>query len=189
MFGAWLMDDLPALPEELQWAREPFRRGFPAAIQADDAAAFVDRADDLFALAPIESLELSVARLTEVRAFTQCLWRNRIIRLSVTQVLGGQVARQLLGTTHYERLRELHIGAGLSTANTASAIVRSQTFKQLTTLSCRDDRGGGRTLVNELIQLADPPQLKTLDLSGNRLTGEQLPRLLAAPALSLVEDL
>jgi Ran GTPase-activating protein (RanGAP) involved in mRNA processing and transport len=107
----------------------------------------------------------------------------------VMQGLGGQVATRLLGATHYERLRELHIGAGLSTASTASAIVRSHTFKQLTTLSCRDDRAGGRTLVNELIQLADPPRLKTLDLSGNRLTGEQLTRLLAAPALSLVEDL
>jgi Ran GTPase-activating protein (RanGAP) involved in mRNA processing and transport len=109
--------------------------------------------------------------------------------LSVVEGLGGQSARRLFGNAQYERLKELHIGAELSTDDTASAIVQSHTFKQLTTLSCRADRAGGRTLVNELIQLADPPRLKTLDLSGNRLTGEQLRRLLETPALSLVESL
>ncbi|HEV3439551.1 MAG TPA: TIGR02996 domain-containing protein [Gemmata sp.] len=189
MFGTWLIDELPALPERLSWAREPFRRGFPAAIQSNSAAAFVDHADELFALAPIEAVELVAPRLAEVTTFAKCPWRNRLIRLSVVEGLGGQSARRLFGSAHYERLKELHIGAALSTDDTASAIVRSHTFKQLTTLSCRADRASDLTLVNELIQLADPPRLKTLDLSGNRLSGEQLRRLTAAPALSLVEDL
>lgn len=189
LFGNWLINDLPALPRGLHWSRKPFRRGFPAAIQADDTAAFLNHSDELFALAPIESLELSATRLAEATEFAHAQWRNRLVRLSVTEGLGGQIAMRLLGSAHYERLRELHIGAGLSTASTASSIIRSQTFKQLTSLSCRDDRAGGRTLVNELIQLADPPRLKTLDLSGNRLSGEQITHLLTAPVLSFVANL
>jgi uncharacterized protein (TIGR02996 family) len=184
----WVLD-LPELPEGLGWAREPFRRGFPAAIDARDAAAFVTHADDLFARFPIESLDLAVAQVTHVREFAACEWLSRLTRLAVAEGLGGQAATRLLGSAHYERLRELHIGAGLSTATTGTAIVRSRVFKQLTTLSCRDDRAGGRTLVNELTRLADPPRLKSLDLSGNRLTAEQLGPLLAAPALAAVEEL
>jgi uncharacterized protein (TIGR02996 family) len=184
----WILE-LPQLPDGLDWAREPFHRGFPASIQARDAAAFVTNADELFEQYPIESLELSVVRLAELRGFAKCPWISRLVRLSVTQGIGGQVATRLLGSTHYERLRELHLGAGLTTTATATALVRSRMFRQLTKLSSRDDRDGGRTLVNELSNLADPPRLKWLDLAGNRLTAEQLTRLLAAPALASVEEL
>jgi len=184
----WVLD-LPELPEGLGWTREPFRRGFPAAVEARDAAAFVAHADDLFARFPIESLDLAVAQVAQVRAFADCEWLARLVRLSILEGMSGQAATRLLGSPHYERLRELHVGAGLTTAATATAVVRSRVFKQLTTLSCRDDRAGGRTLVNELTRLADPPRLKSLDLSGNRLTAEQLHPLLAAPALSAVEEL
>lgn len=95
----------------------------------------------------------------------------------------------MLNSSHYERLRELYIGAGLSVPATAVAVVRSPAFHQLTALSCRDDCGGGRALVTELARLADPPRLNALDLSGNRLAAEQLGRLLAAPALSGLGDL
>jgi Ran GTPase-activating protein (RanGAP) involved in mRNA processing and transport len=111
------------------------------------------------------------------------------VRLAITQGMGAPTARWLLGATHYERLRELHIGAVLTTTETATAVVRSRMFRQLTTLSCRDDRAGGQTLVNELTRLADPPQLKVLDLSGNRLDPERMARLVAAPALAAVEEL
>jgi hypothetical protein len=129
-----------------------------------------------------------VARLGEARAFARCEWIARLTRLTVGEGLGGQSARGLLNSPHYQRLRELHIGAGLTTAATAAAIVGSRAFKQLTTLSYRDGRTA-RALVTELTRLADPPRLRTLDLSGNRLTAEQLTRLLAAPVLAAVEEL
>lgn len=183
----WILDLV--LPDGLDWAREPFRRGFPANVQARDAAAFVAHADELFAQFPIESVELSVARVAEASEFAGCPWVSRLSRLSVTQGIGGQAAARLLGSEHYERLRELHVGAGLTTAETARSVVRSRVFRRLTTLSCRDDQGGGRTLVLELTRLADPPRLRSLDLSGNRLTDEQLAGLLRAPALADVEEL
>jgi len=60
--GAFILQ-LPELPDGLGWSpREPFRRGFPAAVQARDGAAFVAGADALFAAHPVEDLELRVAR-------------------------------------------------------------------------------------------------------------------------------
>jgi Leucine-rich repeat (LRR) protein len=111
------------------------------------------------------------------------------VRLSVSEGLSGQAATRLFSSPHYDRLRELHIGAGLTTAGTARAVLQSRVFKQLTTLSCRDDRAGGRTLVEGLTRLADPPRLKSLDLSGNRLAAEQIRALLAAQVLATVEEL
>jgi uncharacterized protein (TIGR02996 family) len=188
-FGARWTLELPELPDGLDWAREPFRRGFPANIQARDAAAFVAHADGLFAEYPVESVELGVAQLAGVRQFALCPWVSRLVRLSVGEGLGAPSARRLLDSPHYQRLRELHIGAGLTTAATATEVVRSRIFRRLTTLGCRDDRGGGRALITELTRLADPPRLKVLDLSGNRLNAEQLTRLLAAPALAVVGEL
>jgi uncharacterized protein (TIGR02996 family) len=188
-FGARWMLELFELPDGLDWAREPFRRGFPANIQARDAAAFVTHADELFAEYPVESVELRVAQLAGVRAFAEVHWLSRLVRLSVEEGLSAQAARRLLDSPYYERLRELHIGAGLTTAGTANEVVRSRIFRRLTSLSCRDDRGGGRALVDALTRLADPPRLKVLDLSGNRLNAEQLTRLLASPSLAAVEEL
>ncbi len=189
MFGARWMMELPALPEGLRWATHPFRRGFPSGIQSRDAATFVEHADGLFRQFPIDTLELSIARLSETREFTDCPWISHLVRLSLPEGLSGQAAGRLIGSPHYQRLRELHIGAGLTTNSTASSLVRSRLFKQLTSLGFRNDRQGGGTLVNELSQLADPPRLRTLDLSGNRLGAEHLQRLLASPMVSTVDDL
>jgi uncharacterized protein (TIGR02996 family) len=184
----WILD-LPELPRGLAWDREPFRRGFPAAVQADDPAAFVRGADELFARFPVESVELKVAPLAEVQKFAQCPWLSRLVSLRVSEGLSAQSAARLLDSPHYERLRELHIGAGLTTAPTARAVARSPVFRQLTALGCRDDRAGGQTLADELARLADPPRLRTLDLSGTRLGAEHLTRLLGSRAVAWLEDL
>ncbi|VTU01084.1 leucine-rich repeat-containing protein typical subtype : Leucine-rich repeat-containing protein typical subtype OS=Herpetosiphon aurantiacus (strain ATCC 23779 / DSM 785) GN=Haur_4051 PE=4 SV=1: LRR_7: LRR_6: LRR_6: LRR_6 [Gemmataceae bacterium] len=188
MPGAWARD-LPALPDGLDWARDPFRRGLPAHVEVEDAGTFLTHADDLFEQYPVEALVLRNSQLSTARQFAASPWVGRLVRLAITQGMGAPTARWLLGATHYERLRELHIGAVLTTTETATAVVRSRMFRQLTTLSCRDDRAGGQTLVNELTRLADPPQLKVLDLSGNRLDPERMARLVAAPALAAVEEL
>jgi uncharacterized protein (TIGR02996 family) len=184
----WVLD-LPDLPDGLAWPREPFRRGFPAALQARNAAAFVRHADDLFARYPIESLELSAARLADARQFARCPWVSRIVRLALDEGVGRETAPLLLGSKHFDRLRELHVGPGNTTPATATAIVRSRVFRQLTALGFGSDGRGGQTIVTELIQLADPPRLRSLDLSGNRLTPDRLGQLLAAPALVAVEEL
>lgn len=188
MPGAWARD-LPPLPEHLDWARDPFRRGLPGHIEAQNAGAFLDHAEELFERFPVEALTLRDSQLSTARRFSESPWISRLVRLAITQGMGAATARRLLGETHYERLRELHVGAVLTTEETAVAVVRSRMFRQLTTLSCRDDRAGGQTLVNELTRLADPPRLKVLDLSGCRLSPERVARLVAAPALAAVEEL
>ena len=184
----WVFD-LPELPDGLDWQAQSFRRGFPGAIVATDVAAFVKHADDLFARFPIESLDLTIAQVSQAHAFADCEWVSRLVQLTVSKGLGAQAATRLLASKHYERLRELHVGAEMTTAATANAVARSRVFKRLTTLSFRDERGGGRALVQALTRLADPPRLKSLDLSGNRLTTEHLRPLLASKALASVEEL
>jgi uncharacterized protein (TIGR02996 family) len=200
LYGDLLQEELPELPAGIEWFNDPFRRGLPAAIQAKDAQTFVHHADGLFALAPIEHLILDVVKLQEVQSFARCPWRDRLVRLSISQGLGVHVASRLLSSTHYERLKELYIGAGLTTRGTATAVVRSHTFRQLTALSYRDDRRGRGTefgsesswngsFVSELIQLTEPLRLNKLDLSENRLTGEPLRDLLGTRVIFSVEEL
>jgi uncharacterized protein (TIGR02996 family) len=184
-----LRQALGPLPEGLSWPPQPFHRGFPAAVSAESASAFLAHADELFARFPVESVSLGVVRLSEAREFTRCRWLPRLRRLEVSEGLSGQAAERLLDSPRYVRLRELQIGAGLTTPSTAAAVLRSPVFKQLTGLGSRNDRGGGRALVDGLIRLADPPRLRSLNLAGNRLTAGQLPPLLTAPALAQLEEL
>jgi uncharacterized protein (TIGR02996 family) len=177
------------LPDGIEWARDPFRRGLPGAIRAEDGSVFAARADEFFARYPIEALELKVVRVADTRAFAECPWVERLTSLSLIQGAGGQVIPRLLASPHFTRLRELHVGSELSTAATVSAIVRSKVFKLLTVLGVRNDRRGGGGLAGELARIKDPPALKKLDLSGNRLVAEALAPLVTSAAVAAVEDL
>lgn len=178
-------DELHHLPEGLSWSEEPFRRGFPAAIEAPSASAFLNAADDMFSRAPIESLDLEVAQLGEAQGFASSQWRHRLVRMSVTHGFSGPAARKWFGDTAYERLRELHIGAGLTTDRTCRAIVRSRVFNQLTALASP----GNNRLVEELTQLDDPPPLRKLELARSRLTADELSSLASSRIVNTIEEL
>ena len=187
--GVRWIGELPPLPDGISWARDPFRRGLPGAIQARDGAAFVAHADDLFALYPIESLELKATRVADTAAFTACHWLTRVRYLSLLEGAGGPTVQRLLDSDHFERLTALHLGPQMTTAPTVRAAVRSRVFKHLTDLSVHEDRRGGGSLAGELARLTTPPQLKRLDLASNRLTAESLGPLVASAALETVEEL
>ncbi|AWM36601.1 Leucine Rich repeats (2 copies) [Gemmata obscuriglobus] len=186
--GRWITE-LPPLPEGLSWARDPFRRGLPGAIQSRDGATFVAHADDLFAQYPIESLELKGARVADMAELAACGWLGRLRSLSLVEGAGGPTLRRLLDSNHFDRLTELHLGAQLTTSPAITAVVRSRVFDQLTALSVREDRQGGGSLVGALARLAKPPRLKKLDLSSNRVTDAALAPLLASAAMETVEEL
>ena len=186
--GRWITEQ-PPLPEGLSWARDPFRRGLPGAVRADSGAAFVAHADELFAQYPIEALELKGARLADMSKLAACPWLNRLRSLSLVEGAGGQILRLLLDSEHFDRLTELHLGAQLTTPAAVNAVVRSRVFDQLTSLSVREDRPGGGSLVGALARLARPPRLKKLDLSSNRVTEAALVPLLGSAALETVEEL
>lgn len=186
--GRWIAQ-LPPLPEGLSWARDPFRRGLPGAVQAKYGATFVAHAEELFARYPIEALELTGARVADMAELAACHWLNRLRSLSLSEGAGGATVRRLLDSEHFERLTELHLGSQLTTAATVTAVVRSRVFGQLTGLSVREDRPGGGSLVGALARLDKPPKLKRLDLSANRLTAEALGPLAQSAALEAVEEL
>ncbi len=180
--------ELPDLPEGLDWSRDPFRRGFPAAVTAGSAAAFVRGAEELFGVAPVESLELSAIRAVEPGPLARCKRLSHVARLVLTEGVGQATARGVLNSPHLGRLTELHIGGEMTSPQTAAAVVGSKAFRRLTALGYRDGPRGG-VMAHQLATLADPPHLKKLDLAGNRLTAERVARLVAAPALAAVEEL
>jgi Ran GTPase-activating protein (RanGAP) involved in mRNA processing and transport len=53
----------------------------------------------------------------------------------------------------------------------------------------RNDRRDGSSLAGELARLAKPPELRKLDLSGNRLQAEPIGQLVSSEAVASVEDL
>jgi uncharacterized protein (TIGR02996 family) len=177
------------LPDGFDWAREPFRRGMPGAVQARDGAAFVAHADELFAQYPIEALELALLRVAETKELAECPWLERITSLSLVQGASGAVVTRLLASPLFTRLTELRIGSEFSTPPAVSAVVRSRVFRQLTSLAVRSDRRAGGNLAGELTRLGKPPRLKKLDLSANRLTAATITQLIESPAAESVEEL
>jgi uncharacterized protein (TIGR02996 family) len=178
-----------ALPDGIEWVRDPFRRGLPGAIEARDGEVFVSNADDLFTRFPIESLDLRVVRASEVREVAECSWLERIISLAFTQGTSAPIIRPILASPHLTQLTELRLSSEFTTPATVTAIVRSRVFKQLTSLGVRSDSRSSGTMAGELARLAKPPALKKLDLSGNRLTADVVASLVASEAVGAVEDL
>ena len=183
----WLWS-LPELPRGLTWVRDPFRRGFPAAVQAATGAAFVDHAEELFDRFPVDELELRMARAADIRPLAGCEGLRRVTRLRLQEGVSGQVARRLFASPNLARLTGLTIGAQMTTASATQAVIRSPAFRRLTAFACHTDRTGG-PFIDELSQLADPPHLTTLDVASNRMTEERVARLAAAPVMSGVGDL
>lgn len=178
-----------ALPDGLDWARDPFRRGLPGAVRAEHGAAFADHADELFARYPIEALELKTIRPADTRALPPCPWLERLTALSLVQGAGGPTVTTLLASPFLTHLRELHLGPEMTTPATVRAVAQSPVFGQLTALGVRSDSRGGGTLAGELARHKNPPALTKLDLSGNRLTAPALAPLVASKAVAAVEDL
>lgn len=177
------------LPDGLDWAREPFRRGLPGAVQVRDGRAFVQHADELFTRYPIEALELPALRVGDARELAECSWVERLTSLTLAQGASRQAVAPLLASPLFTRLTELRLGSEFTTPATVATVVRSRAFKQLTALAVRSDQRAGGPLAGELARLTKPPRLKKLDLSGNRLNAEVLARLVAAPAAEPVEEL
>ncbi|MBX9627669.1 MAG: TIGR02996 domain-containing protein [Gemmataceae bacterium] len=182
--SAWTLA-LPELADGIRWDQKPFRRGFPAAIQVRDIGAFVREADDLFAKYPIDSLELVGTRHQDVAVLERCRWLGQIARLDVPEGAGRPLVRRLLAVPGFEGVTDLQIGPTLSVEETAQAVLRSRLFPRLTALGYRDERG--RVVAERLSRVAGPARLRTLDLSGNRLTADALAPLLPSPVMAGVE--
>ena len=180
-------DALPALPDGLSWPPEPFRRGFPAVVRTHGGAAFARHADALFALAPVETVELSGVRTGEPELI-ESPWLTRLRGLSLPEGVSRVTARIILNSRHLDHLVDLRVGSGLTPPMAAGEIVNSRAFKRLTAFAYRDD-SHTHAIVTALTRLADPPRLERLDLASNRITAEPLARLLGSPVMESVVEL
>ena len=181
------VESLPALPGGLRWPPEPFRRGFPAAVQARGGVAFADHADERFAIAPVDSLELLGVRTGE-RELAESRGLTRLRALSLPEGVGRGTARWILNAPLLDHLTHLHVGSRMTTPVAAAVSVGSRAFGRLTAFSYRDD-SRTHAVLTALTRLADPPQLERLDLASNHITADPLARLVAAPALAGVVEL
>jgi uncharacterized protein (TIGR02996 family) len=179
----------PELPEGISWARDPFRRGLPGAVEAIDGSALAAHADELFMRFPIESLEIRVVRMAEARELAECPWLARVASLSFTQGTSAPVVGPILDSLHLTRLTELRLGSEFTTPATVSAVVRSPAFKQLTSLTVRSDSRRGGTMAIALAHAVKPPRLRKLALPGNRLDAESVEALVSSHAMDTVEEL
>ncbi len=177
-----------ALPDGIDWAEKPFRRGLPGAIVADDGGAFVANADDLFMRFPVESLELRVVRMSEVRELAECSWLERIISLVFTQGTSARSCSAYTGITAPHEPDGTALGSEFTTPATVSTVVRSRVFRQLTSLSVRIAAPVARWQRNSH-NSPNRPRRRNSDLSSNRLTAEVVSRLVSSRAVNAVEDL
>jgi uncharacterized protein (TIGR02996 family) len=186
--GGWPLETLPELPPGLAWTEQPFHRGFPSAIEAGDGSAFVEHAEALFAIAPVEELHLTAIPLTVSEGLSACSRLARVSALVLADGVNRMTAVELLRSPHLARLASLQLGSGLTTPAAVQAVVRSPAFARLHSFGCRDDSWSAAA-VNELARLAAPPPIHKLDLSSNRLTDQHLMRLVESPLMRSVEDL
>ena len=180
---------LPALPDGLNWADRPLRRGMPSAIVAIDARAFIDSAEILFTIAPVECLTINAIRPGEVRPLAECPYLDRIAELCFPMGIGAWGARLLFNSPNLSSLRTVRVGPALTVAATAGALVRSRAFRQLETLAWRDDEHRTGAVVGQLMHYNKPTALTRIDLSGNRIQPMQLNSLSAARSMSSVVEL
>lgn len=178
------------LPDGLDWAPAPFRRGLPGAVQARDGGAFVAHADELFAQYPIEALELPVPRVQDAQELAACSWASRLTSLTLAHGAGRQIVAPLLASSLFSRLTELRIGSEMTTPSAVSTLVRSPVTRQLTSLAVgRDGARAEGTIAGQLTRRTRPLQLKKLDLSNNRLTAETIAGFVSSPAATTLEEL
>jgi uncharacterized protein (TIGR02996 family) len=76
----------PRLPEGLEWLGGPYRRGFPSAVLCRGTETLLRHADEMFALAPVEELELGPVEIggrLDLAPVVAAPWFARIRRLKV----------------------------------------------------------------------------------------------------------
>src|SRR6185312_6046354 len=130
--------------------------GFPAVVEAGDGSAFVQHAEALFAIAPVEELHLSAIPLTVSEGLSGCPRLDRVSALVLADGVNRMTAEELLRSPHLSRLVSLQLGSGLTTPAAVQAVVRSPAFARLRAFGCRDDSWSAAA-VAELARLPTPP--------------------------------
>jgi uncharacterized protein (TIGR02996 family) len=197
--------------------REWFRRGFPWDAEYPTPARFVDRAAELFALAPFQSVTVSseyrhpppdVSPLAADRQMT----RLRRLAFSLSR-LGADHIRRLADSPHLRGVTELSFEFDAITPDGMAELLRADFPGRLTRLHFRrndpvwaralGDYDGASTLralalsdgvlagagLTETLSGSLFRGLVELDLSGNRLGPAGVTALAASPAVATLESL
>ena len=166
--------ELPQLPDGLDWAREPFRRGFPANVRPATPPCS-SPTPTTCSRVPDRVGRTGRREVGRARAFADGEWA-----VAARAAVGGPGA-QRPGREAVARFVPLRAAARSCTSGAELTTARNGPLRRpqpgVPPTHCAElprRPGRRRMLVQELAQLADPPRLRVLDLSGNRLTAEQL---------------
>jgi uncharacterized protein (TIGR02996 family) len=152
----------PVPPSNLPYSGPRFRRGFPWEAGEFTPAEFADRADALFAAAPIQAVELRSdyrAPPPDVGPLADCPHLARVRRLTFSlSRLPAEAVRRLAGSPHTAGLTDLGFAFAGIAADGAVELLRSSLLPRLTRLRLEHvDHGSPRPL--DAIRAAGGPYL------------------------------
>jgi uncharacterized protein (TIGR02996 family) len=145
-----------------------FRRGFPehVVIPAD---VFIDLADDIFNIAPIQGVSL-IGAAKKIRKLTRLPALSHLTALHLTgTMIGDAGVAKLAACPHLNNLRTLRLGHCGLTSKAVGQLCAGATFANLTQLDMADNRIDGDA-VAALANSALISRLERLDLRNNDLS-------------------
>jgi uncharacterized protein (TIGR02996 family) len=194
-FGHPFRRALPALPAGLRWPDQPFQRGFPEVVAADKVSAFLDGAEQLFAIAPIRHLELDLRNcrgpFVPRLAYSPWLARLRSLDLKLGE-LGAIPMRRLGESPHATGLERLALPFGGVVPAGVEALVDSPLFPRLTELDLHNTDYAapvGPMFAAAVERVSVPCRLEKLSLRSTRFGPQDVEPLASSPALSSLKEL
>jgi uncharacterized protein (TIGR02996 family) len=165
-----------------------FHRGLIESILVD-AATFVKRGADLFKLAPIRRVRFSDAtECFPALMDTPLLAQVHEIDLSGAE-LGNGGPNVLARSPYLTSLEVLHLGFNALTDRGLEALAAIPALSQLKELHLNDNPQLGTPGIRALADSVHLRELRTLDISGNGLTGPALRLLINSKTLTKLDSL
>ncbi len=180
----WL-EQLPALQGILWYPL--FRRGFPAAVEVENFAAFRSHAATLFRTAPIEYVRFRRLRGTKRLAAMPDLARLTELDLGNLR-LGPGDAEILANSPYLAGLRELHLNNNRLGDQGVIALTRSPHLKKLVKIDLSNNNIGAEG-VKVLARAPILESVRHLDLVGNDIDDEGAEALVHSPYLQDIDGL
>jgi uncharacterized protein (TIGR02996 family) len=163
-----------------------FRRGFLESIRLD-ARVFLERAEEVFACAPVQELFLRGAEeLTADVAASP--WLERLTRLHLSLLIGPRGMEVLAASPHLKNLRQLGLSGNVISTTGARALAKSPHLTRLTDLNLDGNRIGAAG-AEALAGSPNMAGLTTLNLGGNNLGSAGVEWLATSARLANLKEL
>jgi uncharacterized protein (TIGR02996 family) len=183
-------DVLPPLPRGLKWdAQQPYWRGFPDKV-VGSADAFREHAEEVAALAPVQSLVLEKSSSESIVRLARSPALARLRTLSIVQGAETAAIRALGESPHAEHLEQLEL-FGSTPGEAIEALVATPLFGRLLGLNLSQGlwSAAAQRLAAGLARLRGPCRLQRLNLEATRCGPNELAAILDSPLPATLTEL